>query len=96
MFDMANEEAALKAHRIITAGFRFEIEVLMDGKVSATIGDDNADWAFAIHSNGPGLDVAINKMIMDFDVDAMKARSDAMNVDPASNEQTPTVTDWNR
>lgn len=77
-FDMATKESWEKAQLIFAAGFRFEVEILSNGKVSASIGDDNADWALAFHVNGPGLNDAINKMIMDFDIDAMKAKSVAM------------------
>ena len=77
-FDMATKESWEKAQLIEAAGFRFEIEILMDGKASATIGDDNADWAYAIHANGPGLETAINQMILDFDIEACAAKSKAM------------------
>lgn len=57
------------ATRIINRGYRFEIEILRNGTVSATITDDEADHAHALHSNGPGLEIAIDKMIVDFDLE---------------------------
>jgi hypothetical protein len=62
------KEVADKAKTISDLGYVFEIEILRNGMVSATIGDpiEELDLAFAIHSNGPGLEHAIDKMIMDF------------------------------
>jgi hypothetical protein len=73
-----NKEVYDKAMQIISAGFRFEVELLTTGHASATIGglqqfdeDDEPemqDVAFVIAANGPPLVEKIERMIMEFDI----------------------------
>lgn len=63
------EEIAHKAHEIWMAGFRLEAEVLIGGMVSLTIGDDEGDYAFELSANGPGLENAVDRLIMHFDIE---------------------------
>lgn len=63
-------EVQSKADAIIAAGFVFEIEVLSEGTVSATISDDLYDHSNVLASNSPDVPAAIAAMIMDFDIDA--------------------------
>ncbi len=54
------------ANDIIQAGFVFEIEILSNGMVSATISDDEADHAHSITPNGPQVPEGIISMIRKF------------------------------
>jgi hypothetical protein len=65
------DEVEAKAALIRQAGFVFEIEVLRNGMVSATIGDPvhELDCAFAIVNNGLQVPKAIEDMIMKFDLE---------------------------
>lgn len=66
-----------KVDQILENGFRFEIEVLRTGHVSATINDPigERDAAFSITTNGPEVQAGIEKMIREFNiVDAMGFR----------------------
>lgn len=58
-----------KAQKIIEAGFRFEAEVLTDGLVSLTITGKNTDVAITIGSNDAWVLSAVDKMVLDFDVE---------------------------
>ena len=60
------EEICKKAEAIINAGYCFEIEVLTTGLVSMTISDDEADHDMEIVDNGPGVPVAVDRMINRF------------------------------
>lgn len=58
-----------KAAKIIAAGYKFEIEMLSTGDISATIADPKIDddVAFAaIVPNGPDVPQAIEDMIKEF------------------------------
>lgn len=69
-----------KAQAIIAAGFHFETELLATGVTSSTIGDRHGDYAYAFT---PGtLDTItmhpkIEQMIMETEIDALKAQSEA-------------------
>lgn len=80
-FTGATQESFDKAQLIMEATFRFEIEVLNNGMVSATISDHNDDYAQVICANGPEIDDAINKMIIDFDIEtATKLAAERANL----------------
>jgi hypothetical protein len=66
------DEVGAKAEQIIAAGLRFEAEVLMIGKVSFTISDDDGDYAFEIHANGPSNAQWLIKLITEFDIEHWK------------------------
>lgn len=59
-----------KAEAIIAAGYRFEIEELMHGKISMTIFDpvDEEDVAIEVCANGPPVLEHVDKMILGFEV----------------------------
>jgi hypothetical protein len=62
-------DTELKARAILDAGFKFEIEMLSTGQVSATIADpvNDEDVSHAkIVPNGPAVPQAVKDMIMDF------------------------------
>ena len=61
-------ETEAKAHKLIAAGYAFEIEELRTGQVSATIvhPDKDYDCAITVCKNGPDVPVAITKMIKEF------------------------------
>lgn len=65
-------EVEKKAYDIVDAGYRFEIEVLMTGHVSATIAgwhpvfDEDNDVAIKVMNNGPEVPDKIGEMIMEF------------------------------
>ena len=65
-----SQEIAEKARAIITAGFRFECEMLTDYRtISLTISNDERDHAIKVVPNGPQVPEAIDRMVMDFDLD---------------------------
>jgi uncharacterized protein YqgQ len=66
---LTNKTVYAAATRIINRGHRFEVEILRNGMIHATITDDEADHAHVLHPNGPGLELAIDKMIIEFDLD---------------------------
>lgn len=70
-----------KVQAILDAGLKFEIEILRNGMVSATICDhdnDMGDLAYSITSNGPAVTEGIEKMIREFDVADYKERVDVI------------------
>lgn len=68
-------EIADKALRIVEAGFSLECEVLMTGDVSLTITDSEyGNLAIEVVRNGPGVPPAVDRMILNFDIEAAKAR----------------------
>lgn len=62
------KEVEEKAKSLIEKGYRFEIEILRTGQVSATIvhPSDEYDAAITVCQNGPEVPVAITKMIREF------------------------------
>lgn len=62
------EDVETKAHKLIEAGYRFEVEILRTNQVSATIvhPSDEYDAAITICPNGPEIFRAITKMIVEF------------------------------
>ena len=60
------DDIAAKAHSIIARGYRFECEQLMDGDISLTITDDEADHDIEVVPNGPEVPAAIDRMIERF------------------------------
>lgn len=64
-----------KASEIEELGYRFEIELLSTGHASITIGDDDADYAHVIVTNGPGVPEAVDRLIMDFQPVSAEARA---------------------
>jgi hypothetical protein len=64
----STEEFRQKVAAILSAGFRFEIEMLRNGMVSATISDDYGDWEYSITPNGPEVPDGIISMIQAFDI----------------------------
>jgi hypothetical protein len=73
-----DKDIAEKAQKILDAGFRFDIEVLSTGAVSATIGGqlqyapdespEDSDVAMVLAFNGPDVPVKIDGMIRDFEI----------------------------
>jgi hypothetical protein len=61
-----DDEVWEKSKQIIAAGFRFEAEVLMSGIVSLTISTDEDDLAFELSENGPAIDQAVKRLVMEF------------------------------
>lgn len=61
-------EVFRKAVAIIEAGYRLEAEVLIGGLVSLTVGNDEGDYAAEIHFNGPGLEDAVDRLILGFEI----------------------------
>ena len=59
-------EIAEKAERIMQAGYRLECEVLLNGLVSFTIGDDDGDCAHELCENGPGIEEVVDRLIIGF------------------------------
>ncbi len=60
-------EVWAKAMALIAQGFRFEAEVLQSsGEISLTIADDEEDLAIQVCPNGPEVETAVDKLIMDF------------------------------
>lgn len=55
------------AHRLITAGYRFECEELATGHVSLTVVDphDEGDIAIQVVPNGPEVPNAVDRLIAD-------------------------------
>ena len=64
------DDIAAKAKLIIEAGFRFEIEELMNGKISMTVSDDDADYTHEICANGHAVPDHVHKLITEFDIEA--------------------------
>lgn len=64
-------EVEAKAKQITDAGYRFEIEMLATGHVSATIADPRIDEDVkyaSIVPNGPRVPEAIKQMILEFQI----------------------------
>lgn len=64
-----SDDVAEKAKQIQYKGFDLTIEVLSTGEISATIEAKDRDVAIVISLNDYRLHAAIEKMIMDFDLD---------------------------
>ena len=64
-FQTEDKEIYDKAQAIITAGYRFECEILRNGVCSFTITDER-DEAIELAPNGPAVVDAINKLILEF------------------------------
>lgn len=72
------DEVCRKAEAINKAGCVFECEVLSTGHVSFTIvgldeSDEMNDLAIRIVENGPKVPEAVERLVMDFDIDKSKA-----------------------
>ena len=67
---MRPEAVGIKAKAIRAAGFRFESEILTTGEASFTISDEDGDYAVEICPNGPEVLAAVDKLVMDFDIEA--------------------------
>lgn len=62
-----DEETFAKAAEIMATGFVFEIEMLRDGRVSATITHpEHGDAEIVLCANGPDVPAKIKTMIMRF------------------------------
>lgn len=57
-----------KARAIIAAGYRFEVEELMDGTASFTISDGEDDVAMELVKNGPGVPATVDKLVTEFEI----------------------------
>lgn len=70
VFMPTSKTAADKAEEIKSAGYKFEVEVLTTGHVSATIADPikEEDLAIVLVPNGTGLSESVSKMILDFTI----------------------------
>lgn len=60
------DEICEKAMDIIKAGYRLEIEELKTGHINMTISDDEDDYEREIVNNGPGVPLAVDKMVNRF------------------------------
>jgi len=72
MFQTTRSDVYDKAKSILSTGtYKFEIEILTTGEVSATIHnkETEVDVAIAVELNVPELAEAIEQMIINFDVD---------------------------
>jgi len=77
-FPCYGDDLAEKAQAILDAGFRFDIEILRNGIVSATIGGqkqweegdepEDGDVAMLLFPNGPDVPRNIRKLIMAFNI----------------------------
>lgn len=56
-------EAEVMAREVQAAGFRFEIELLATGDVSAECCDDVRELAGFVRENGPGMREAVEKLV---------------------------------
>lgn len=79
-------ETAERAAMILSLGFVFEIEVLMNGMISMTIGDpkEEVDVAQEICANSPVVPVTVKKMVMEFKTPALQLLIDAKNIKATS------------
>ena len=68
-----------KAKEIKNAGLCLECEVLMSGDVSFTIANEELDLAFEIVPNGPEVPDAVDRLILNFDLDNADALIEALN-----------------
>jgi len=67
-----SEAVATRAKEIVAAGFRFELEMLSDYKtVSLTIADDKEDLAIEVVPNGPGVLIAVDRLVANFKPDSV-------------------------
>lgn len=61
------DEIASRAASIVRRGFRFECEHLTTGEVSLTIADDDGDHAIEVVANGPGVPLAVDRLVTQFE-----------------------------
>lgn len=72
------EEITAKVAEIEEAGLHLEIEVLRDGCVSMTIGDEDGDWFHEICPNGFAVPGTVDRLINSYSPEALaQARQDA-------------------
>ena len=69
VFNTKDETVKNKSDDLIKKDYRFEIEILRTGQISATIHNikSGCDVAICVVSNDMGLTASINKMILEFD-----------------------------
>jgi hypothetical protein len=63
-----------KAKQIVDAGFVFTTEVLTTGEVAMYVSDsaEEEDFAIEVVANGPEVLVAVDRMIMNFEIPVTK------------------------
>lgn len=64
------DDICAKADSIKRQGFRFECETLTTDDVSLTISDDDGDYSVKVVPNGSGIPVAVDELILEFDLAA--------------------------
>lgn len=64
-----SNEVTAKAKLIVEALFNFEAEVLSNGDVSLTVSDAFGDYAFQIVPNRKAVPEAVDRLILEFDIE---------------------------
>lgn len=62
------------ADKLLSAGLKFEAEILIGGKVSLTITSRDQDEAIEICDNGPEVPLAVDRLFSEFDLPAYLKR----------------------